>query len=175
MQGKDISISTVEVSIKVLKVGKNKMTIAVYDQIPRSDNFTINSTILGWVNKHFDGCNYEARYPYGDDKHYHFIWLENGELRKGYIFDYLSLIERLKIDLKDFKLQISIWEEKWNKNGLNYNPCYVQYNFDETDYKDREIRIKNTEQQIEQYSKKNSRLQPILKIVEQAGQIFIAI
>lgn len=71
----DLSITTTNVEIKVVKVGRSKMTLSVFSQIveePLFDaDFNLKGEILGCVNK----------------KGFFVLWILNGMLRKTELVD----------------------------------------------------------------------------------------
>lgn len=70
MQVKDLIIQTSTVEIKVIRIGKSKMTLSVFNQIHQEPifdkNINLKGKILGYINKDGVYC----------------LWVKNGELRK---------------------------------------------------------------------------------------------
>ncbi|MDR3565551.1 MAG: hypothetical protein P4N59_29505 [Negativicutes bacterium] len=87
----NVSIATAEVEIKVIRVGKSKMTLAVYEQIPKAD-YDGKSPMLGWVRRCPSYCD--------PGRHYHFIWVEDGELRRDHVYDPFEIYHG-RVELSD--------------------------------------------------------------------------
>jgi hypothetical protein len=75
-------ITTAEVSIRAVQVGRKQVTLSVFRQVPYADILGADGELLGepwgWVNYWWDGCGVWGRSP-----RLHVLWQRGGELRRA--------------------------------------------------------------------------------------------
>ncbi len=80
----DVAIKTLAIEVKVMKIGKRQVTLAVFRQLPSENLIDRNTGKLrgipwGRVNYHVDCSAVE-------DYHIHVVWQKGNELRKSVVY-----------------------------------------------------------------------------------------
>lgn len=93
---KQVKIATAEISIKVMKIGKGRLTLSVFRQLKGEHFFNAHlrprGTPLGTINYFWKGCSDYRRDSLGrilfncELQHRHIVWQRDSEIRRTCIF-----------------------------------------------------------------------------------------